>query len=101
MRKFLLLTVLLSTHAYSYTQNNALVGVLGVQGSSIYFKINSPFLTDCRWGNIYFSNNTDFGKAAYANILAAKSSGKKLSRLDYEQVSSGEVCTLTLVEVEQ
>ena len=40
-----------------------------------------------------------FEKAAYANILAFKSSDKILFRLGCDQVSIEEVCMLTLVEV--
>ena len=99
MKRYIILCLFLASNAYSYTQQHALVEKLGVQGDSIYFSISLPLLTNCQWNNIYFNNTSNFGKAAYANILAAKSADKKLSRIDYRQAVAGGKCTLSLVEV--
>ena len=99
MKRYFILCLLITSNAYSYTQHNALVEKLGVQGNSIYFSISLPLITDCQWNNIYFDNTSTFGQAAYSNILAAKSADKKLSRIDYSQAVAGGKCTLSLVEV--
>jgi hypothetical protein len=48
-------------------------------------------------GLVYINITNDFGKAAYSNVLAAKTSGKKLSRIDFEQTNG--TCYVSLVEV--
>ena len=99
MKRFIIFYLLIANPAYALTQQNLSIDKLGVQSISIYFSISLPLLTDCQHGNIYFSNESDFGKAAYANLLAAKSANKKLSRIDYSQTVAGGKCTLGLVEV--
>ena len=89
MKRFIIFYLLIANPAYALTQQNLSVDKLGVQGSAIYFSVSSSLVTDCQWGNIYFSNESDFGKAAYANLLAAKSANKKLSRIDYSQAVAG------------
>ena len=99
MKRIIFMYLLVAHNAYALTQQNLSIDKLGVQGNSVYFSVSLSLLTDCQWGNIYFSNESDFGKAAYANILAAKSANKKLSRIDYSQTVAGGKCTLGLVEV--
>ncbi|MCW0403606.1 hypothetical protein NG831_13380 [Xanthomonas sacchari] len=84
--------------AAAVTETDKSVDRLGVQGGTAYFSIKDPFSTNCKFDVVYFSIGDDFGKAAYASLLAAQTSGKKLSRFDYAQSAPGETCTLSLVE---
>lgn len=88
----------------SVTQNDLTINQLGVQdggGSVAYFSVNQPLTLDCQWSDIYIDLTTDVGKAEYAELLAAKLSGKSLSRVDYEQSGgAGTECILDLVEIE-
>ncbi|KMM77609.1 hypothetical protein ACP93_00225 [Xanthomonas sp. NCPPB 1128] len=84
--------------AAAVTETDKLVDRIGVQGSTVYFSLKDALSVSCKFDIIYFSLSDDFGKAAYANILAAQTAGKKLSRLEYAQSAPGEVCTLSLVE---
>ena len=95
----LYLAIFISIPAQAVMDNNKHIKRLGVQGNHAYFDFVEDMSLNCKWGAIYFNISTDFGKAAYSNILAAKSAGKKLSRIDYTQAADGETCTLSLVEV--
>ncbi|WP_232757324.1 hypothetical protein [Xanthomonas sp. SHU 199] len=75
------------------------LGVQGVQGgTTAYFSVKDALSTTCKFDIVYFNLGDEFGKAAYANLLAAQTSGKKLSRFEYWQSAPGETCTLSLVE---
>ena len=80
--------------------DNRTVDHLGVQVTNAYFSVVEGFSVNCQYGNVYFAITSDGGKVSYANILAAKLSGRKLTRLQYSQPSSGGLCTLSLVEFE-
>lgn len=106
-RKLLVIGVLM---ALSYvaqagaavTQNNLTLDRLGVQGggSVAYFSVDQPLTLTCQWNDIYLDITTDVGKTEYAELLAAKMTGKALSRVDYEQPGgTGTECILDLVEV--
>ncbi|WP_369933118.1 hypothetical protein [Xanthomonas tesorieronis] len=84
--------------AAAVTETDKLVDRVGVQSSTVYFSIKDNLSVNCRFDIVYFSLSDDFGKAAYANILAAQTAGKKLSRFEYWQSAPGETCTLSLVE---
>ena len=95
------LALLAATQAVADTyisDTNRTISRLGVQGSNAYFGVKEGFSVACRWGNVYVDITTDFGKAAYANLLAAKASGRVLSRVDYNQTVSAD-CTLAIVEI--
>ena len=96
---FSVVFILISASSFATTENLKSVDRLGVQGDNAYFTVKEGFSQNCKWGNIYLNISTHFGKAAYANILSAKASGKKLSRIDYSQSADGEQCNLSLVEV--
>ncbi len=63
-----------------------------------YFDVKDGLSTNCKFGIVYFDLNNDFGRAAYANILASQTGGRKLSRFDYSQSTSDQTCVLSLVE---
>jgi hypothetical protein len=65
-----------------------------------YFSVNGGFTLSCAYGLIYLDITTNFGRAAYSQLLAAKNTGQQLSRIDYVQAGgAGSMCTLQLVEV--
>ena len=93
---------MLSTYALATTDSNKTVVALGVQGGSTYavayFTAAEGFsISSC--GYIYIDVTNNFGKAAYADILMAKTTGRKLARIDYAQDGNG-TCYLSLVEVQ-
>ncbi len=95
---FILALLLASNVASAITEQGKEIDTLGVQGSNIYFSVKGGFSNNCKWGNIYLSNETDFGKTAYSQLLMAKASGKQLSRIDYDQLADSG-CILSLIEV--
>ena len=86
--------------AASYTIADKTVDKLGVQTSVFYFGLKEGFGTGlvCQYGNIYMDLNNAYGKTSYANVLAAKLTGRKLARIDVTQLSPGGLCSLDLVE---
>lgn len=80
------------------TELDKSVDRVGIQNNYAYFAIKDNLSVSCKFDIIYLNLTSDFGKAAYANILAAQAGGRKLSRFDYDQVAPGEMCTLSLVE---
>lgn len=101
MKKILLATLLFASfvaNAESAQDNNKTVKRLGVSGNTAHLDFKEGMKLTCKWGVIYFDISSDFGKTAYSTILAAKSSGNVLSRVDYIQ-GEDERCSLSLVEV--
>ena len=88
--------------AAAVTETDKLVDRLGVQGvqggATAYFSVKEALSTTCKFDIVYFNLGDEFGKAAYASLLAAQTAGKKLSRIEYSQSAPGEACTLSLVE---
>lgn len=99
-----LITVLLiaatAADASATTDLTKTVDKLGVQGANAYFSTVEGLSLSCEWGDVYITDITsDFGKTAYATLLTAKATGRKLSRIDYVQ-NSDTTCSLQLVEIE-
>lgn len=95
---------MLTAYASAATDSNKTVVALGVQGGSTYavayFSAAEGFsVSGCNSGLIYIDVTNNFGKAAYADILMAKTTGRKLARIDYAQDGNG-TCYLSLVEVQ-
>jgi len=62
-----------------------------------HFAIDGDFTLSCKDDVVYINANTDFGKAALETVLTAKSTGHKLSRIQYFQ-ESDTTCNLWMVE---
>lgn len=76
--------------------NNVFGGVN--QNKAYFFTAETPTIITC----VYFviDITTTVGRAQYAELLAAKIAGKKLSRMDYNQGGGvGPTCYLTLLEI--
>ncbi|WP_369975712.1 hypothetical protein [Xanthomonas bundabergensis] len=93
-----LLIALYCSPAAAVTETDKLVDRLGVQSNTAYFSVKDNLSVKCKFDIVYLNLGDDFGKAAYANILAAQSAGRTLSRFEYYQAAPGETCTLSLVE---
>lgn len=106
MKKMLFGIVCLITSGNSFATSDysKTVGQLGVQGitpAQAYFTVKEGLTLTCQYGDIYVDLTTDFGRAAYAELLAARTQGRILSRIDYTQSGGpGSQCTLLLVEVQ-
>ncbi len=70
---------------------------LGAQGRAYYVGFAEPLSQNCLYGNIYVASDT---KGLYVQLLAAKLSNKRLSRVDYSQpAGAGTQCNAELVEI--
>jgi len=78
------------------TETNKTISRVGAQGTIFYVSFNEPLARTCQWGVVYIAQDR---KGMYAQVLAAKLSGRKLSRIDYSQAGGDETtCNLELVE---
>lgn len=76
------------------------VDKLGIQNGTVYFSVVETLGLACQYNVIYFNSDTTFGKSAWNVLLAAKFTGRALSRIDYTQDPTTHICTLTLVEMQ-
>lgn len=80
-----------------FQESNKTVYKLGVQETYFYVTFTEGFGRTCAHNLAYIS--ADY-KGIYAMLLAAKLSGKKISRVDYQQLNGlGSECQIKLVEV--
>lgn len=95
------LTFLAAPLAHAQIDFNKTINLLGVQGSNAYFSAIEGLTLNCDFGIILADLTTVGGRAAYAQLLAAKFTASSLSRIDYVQPGgSGTICQLQLVEVQ-
>lgn len=94
-----------SAQAFAQTDTQKTVYQLGVElgaggaPDNAYFSVNGGFSASCPYGVVYIDMTTEFGRAAYAQLLAAKNTGQELSRIDYSPGGSLGLCWLSLIEV--
>ncbi|WP_300751568.1 hypothetical protein [Janthinobacterium sp.] len=105
---FLKATLILSLSAVSavafsqgvaFTAVNQTVSNVDAQGNSYYyFMVSDNIEAQCLYSSIYISIDK---KALYGQVLAAKLSGKRLSRIDC-RLSNGpnSECVVDIVEIE-
>jgi len=78
-----------------FTETNKTVSRLGAANTS-YVTFVEPLTQNCLWGIVYIAPEK---KNLYIHLLAAKLSGKRLSRFDYSQpAGAGTQCNAELVE---
>lgn len=83
-----------SSYFVEYTKT---VAVLGAQNTSFYVRFNESVGQSCLNGVVYIAPEK---KGLYTQLLAAKLTGKRLSRVDYSQPSgNGTFCNVELVEI--
>ena len=87
-----------STLAQTYFQESTkTINKLGVQETYFYVTFNEGFGRTCAYGLAYISAEY---KGIYAMLLAAKFSGRTISRVDYQQLNGpGSECNIKFVEV--
>lgn len=87
----------LPAQALPFSEYNKTIARLGAQETFYYAAFNEPFGQNCQWGNVYVLADR---KGLYAQLLVAKVTGKRVSRLDYSQPGgSGTQCYVELVEL--
>ncbi|MEX2964805.1 hypothetical protein [Microbulbifer sp. TYP-18] len=94
-----LLLLLTAVPAQAISEYDLTIGVLGAQGNNVYFETIEDRSVTCLHQKLYIDITSDFGKSAHSNLLFAKSTSRKLSRVDYDQTSEGQ-CVVALIEVE-
>ncbi|HET9645392.1 MAG TPA: hypothetical protein VFP68_19015 [Burkholderiaceae bacterium] len=89
-------TPLLAQSAY-FVETNKTVSSLGAQGTMFYVRFAESVGQNCQNGVLYVASDH---KGIYTQLLAAKLTGRTLSRVDYSQVgANGTLCNLELVEI--
>jgi len=84
----------------STTHLDANITMLGVHGTNAYFKVNETLAQSCLYSTVYVTLTSDYGRAAYSLLLAAKTKGTALYRFIYTYNTTTQICTLDLVETE-
>jgi len=80
-----------------FSETNKTIAKLGAQGTSFYTYFAEPMGQSCLNGVLYVSPDK---KGLYTQLLAAKLSGKRISRIDYSQPGgNGTFCNVELVEI--
>lgn len=93
---FLLLTPAHGQSTY-FSETNKTIAKLGAQGTSFYTYFAEPMGQNCLNGVLYISPDK---KGLYTQLLAAKLTGKRISRVDYSQpAGNGTFCNVELVEI--
>ena len=91
------LSITSSAQSQSVDEYQKTIRQLGAQGDYFYVSFNEPFTINCAYGVVYISSNR---KGLYAQLLAAKLSGRRISRLMYSQPNGpGTTCNVDLVEI--
>ncbi|HYO66211.1 MAG TPA: hypothetical protein VEU33_09025 [Archangium sp.] len=73
-----------------FSENNTIAG----------FYLTDPNLaSQCLYGIMYFRLDTDAGKAQFSSLLAAKTAGWLIRRIDYYKQANG-VCLATGIHIE-
>lgn len=76
---------------------NKTISKLGAQGDYFYVSFVEPLTINCAYGNLYIAANR---KGLYTQLLAAKLTNKRVSRIDYVQPDGdGTVCNVDIVEI--
>lgn len=100
MAILLLSPMFVSVHAQgiSFEAANVTITTIGVHGTTPYFRIAEPLAAQCAYFLIYVPADK---KAMYAQVLAAKLAGKKLSRVYYTLTNGpNSDCHAVVVEME-
>jgi len=96
----LLSVVASSALAVSQTDNNRTITRIGTQAGLVYIAV-SPGLTisgGCLYSLLYVDVSTTAGKSVYSTLLLSYTLGQPISRVDYSNSGSGQMCYIDLVE---
>ena len=89
-----------SAHAQgvSFDAADVTITTIGVHGPTPYFRIAEPLAAQCAYLLIYIPADK---KSMYAQVLAAKLAGRKLSRVNYTLTNGpNSECHAVVVEME-
>jgi hypothetical protein len=82
--------------AWTHDESNRTVATVGVHYTTTGFLILvEPVPTNCQHGNLYFDIATPLGKALFATLMTAKTTGQKV-RVGYTVPAAAGLCTLEL-----
>jgi len=80
-----------------FVEYNKTIARLGAQATGFYFGVNEPLGQNCIFGNIYIAPDR---KGIYSQLLVAKLTNRRISRLDYRQPGGpGTECDAEIVEI--
>jgi hypothetical protein len=80
-----------------FSETNKTIAKLGAQGNFFYVYFAEPMGQSCANGVLYIPWDK---KGLYTQLLAAKLTAKRISRVDYFQTGgNGTTCTVELVEI--
>lgn len=86
-----------SGQATYFSEATKTIAKLGAQGTSFYVYFAEAMGQSCQNGVLYISPDK---KGLYTQLLAAKLTGKRISRIDYSQPGgNGTFCNVELVEI--
>ena len=86
-----------NAQATYFTESTKTIAKLGAQGTSFYVYFAEAMGQNCQNGVLYISPDK---KGLYTQLLAAKLTGKRISRVDYSQPGgNGTFCNVELVEI--
>jgi hypothetical protein len=90
------LTPLLAQTA-NFIEYNKTVAALGAEGTGFYVRFAEATGQNCLYGVLYVASDR---KGIYTQLLAAKLTGRTLSRVDYSQPGgNGTRCNVEIVEI--
>lgn len=79
------------------SEYNKTIAKLGAQGDYFYVSFYEPLTHNCAYDNLYISAGR---KGMYAQLLAAKLTGRRMSSIDYAQPDGdGTTCNVDIVEI--
>ena len=80
-----------------FTEANKTVASLGAQGTAYYASFKESLGQNCLGAYVYITAER---KSLYGQLLVAKLTGRRISRLDYSQPAGpGTMCNAELVEI--
>jgi hypothetical protein len=94
-------SLIIPAHGQStyFSETNKTVARLGAEGGGFYATFVESVGQTCLYGILYVASDK---KGLYTQLLTAKITGKRLSRIDYSQPNgNGTVCNLELAEISE
>ncbi len=90
----------LPASAANYDKSGAWkVTAIGSQ-SGTFFALSSPATFNCQWGYFYISGTEAQQESMHNLVMSAALAGKTVTRIVYDQASSGGLCNVSLLIVQ-
>ncbi len=75
------------------------VTAIGSQGGP-FFALSSPATFNCQWGYFYITGTEAQQESMHDLVMSAALAGKTVTRIVYDQASSGGLCNVSLLIVQ-